>query len=228
MTKYIVAITLAVALCRAADSYKVLPPILKGNVAIFPVVAPMSAAVDKFVSLEEGLLSGEVETESHTLLRTPPTFPDGHPFQFGPERVTITVKGSRPLLLFAGEMVVLGVVERDCVVPAGSQVNVPVHLWPDRVPFETDVVLPRNAVGEVIAIDGEFVRADVFSSQSMFRRFWPRLVWITPPERLKLAAPTVKQAERFLAGAVSVSAGPGCSAPDQSGAPRHRAAGIVP
>ena len=56
--------------------YKVLAPIRHGNLTVFPVVAPASHDTGGFLTLDEGLKSGEVEvTESgsvHGMIRRPP------------------------------------------------------------------------------------------------------------------------------------------------------------
>src|SRR6476646_7022287 len=77
------AVTLAVGGRRkafagepSAADYKVLAPIRHGNLTVFPVVASTSHDTGGFLTLDEGLKSGQVEvTESgsvHGMIRRPP------------------------------------------------------------------------------------------------------------------------------------------------------------
>jgi hypothetical protein len=43
-----------------ASGYKVLEPVRHGNLTVFPVVAPKSYPTGEFLTLDEGLRSGEV------------------------------------------------------------------------------------------------------------------------------------------------------------------------
>src|ERR1022692_3773683 len=45
---------------QPSASYKVLQPIRHGSLTVFPVVAPKSYATGEFLTLDEGLRSGEV------------------------------------------------------------------------------------------------------------------------------------------------------------------------
>lgn len=61
----------------------------------------------------------------------------------------------------------------------------------------------RGAVGVVVAIDGELVWSDVFSSAELFRKYWPKLLrsYVMEAEsraRGMKAVPSPKQAEAFL------------------------------
>jgi hypothetical protein len=44
----------------SSSAFKVLEPIRHGNLTVFPVVAPKSYATNEFLTLDEGLRSGEV------------------------------------------------------------------------------------------------------------------------------------------------------------------------
>jgi len=137
----VVAITLLVVLAAAAWSrpqpaaeapsagYKVLAPISHKNLTIFPVVAATTHDTRMFLTLDEGLRSGEVViTEAgqvQGLLRrrrgTPlPPRRDGAEVN----RLVLVNNSSRPLLLLAGEIVSGGkqdrVVGKDRIVPPNS------------------------------------------------------------------------------------------------------------
>ena len=255
--------------------YKVLSPISHGNLTIFPVVASSTHDTSEFLTLDEGIRSGEVVvTESGNvapLIRRRGAYP---PPQSGAQVNTLVLinNSKRPLLLLAGEIVTGGkqdrVIGKDRIVPAESD---PIDLgvfcvepgrWVARSDkFGTtiglaqpsvrakamvdkdqqkvwdqvaeargalvaaapppvggpaiagvngrtttsyaatvenaevkkqldDVVIPmqqsytqlihqlrdRNAVGVVVAVNGEIIWADIFASPSLLEKYWPKLV----------------------------------------------------
>ncbi len=110
-----------------APGYKVLDPIRHGNLTVFPVVAAKSYPTGEFLTLDEGLRSGEVVvTEAGSvqgLIRrhgTPAVHRDGAEVN----RLVLVNNSKRPLLLLAGEIVSGGkqdrVIGKDRIVPAES------------------------------------------------------------------------------------------------------------
>ena len=107
--------------------YKVLDPIRHGNLTVFPVVGARSYPTGEFLTLDEGLRSGEVVvTEAgnvqglirrHTM---PPVRNDGAQVN----RLVLVNNSKRPLLLLAGEIVTGGkqdrVIGKDRIVPPES------------------------------------------------------------------------------------------------------------
>jgi hypothetical protein len=109
------------------SGYKVLEPIRHGNLTVFPVVAAKSYPTAEFMTLDEGLRSGEViVTEAGNvqgLIRrstTPAIRHDGAQVN----RLVLVNNSKRPLLLLAGEIVTGGkqdrVIGKDRIVPAES------------------------------------------------------------------------------------------------------------
>ena len=108
------------------SGYKVLEPIRHGNLTVFPVVAAKSYPTAEFLTLDEGLRSGEViVTEAGNvqgLIRRPatPVRHDGAQVN----RLVLVNNSKRPLLLLAGEIVTGGkqdrVIGKDRIVPAES------------------------------------------------------------------------------------------------------------
>ena len=108
--------------------YRVLDPIHHGNLTVFPVVANKSYPTGEFLTLDEGLHSGEVVvTEAGSvqgLIRRHGTTP-AHRYD-GAEvnRLVLVNNSKRPLLLLAGEIVSGGkqdrVIGKDRIVPAES------------------------------------------------------------------------------------------------------------
>ncbi|HLZ43874.1 MAG TPA: DUF6569 family protein [Candidatus Sulfotelmatobacter sp.] len=112
---------------NTASAYKVLDPIRHGNLTVFPVVAAKSYPTSEFLTLDEGLRSGEViVTEAGSvqgLVRRHPVTGIRHD---GAEvnRLVLVNNSKRPLLLLAGEIVTGGkqdrVIGKDRIVPAES------------------------------------------------------------------------------------------------------------
>ncbi len=126
----LLALFLAVSSADAgtiASEYKVLPPITKGNLSLFPVVGGKNADTAKLLTLDEGLRSGAViVTEAGSLqglLRPGTSYPRDVSAQVN--RLVLVNNSDRPLLLLAGEVVTGGKQDRvigvDRIVPAKSE-----------------------------------------------------------------------------------------------------------
>ena len=112
----------------SVSGYKVLEPIRHGSLTVFPVVAPKSYATNEFLTLDEGLRSGEVLVTEYGSVRgllrrrqiSPAMQHDGAEVN----RLVLVNNSKRPLLLLAGEIVAGGkqdrVIGKDRIVPAES------------------------------------------------------------------------------------------------------------
>jgi len=106
------------------SGYTVLQPIRHGNLTVFPVVAARSYDTREFLTLDEGLRSGEViVTESGSaapLVRRPIIRPPGPQV----DQLVLVNNSKRPLILLAGEIVTGGkqdrVIGKDRIIPAES------------------------------------------------------------------------------------------------------------
>ncbi len=120
---------------RQPREYRVLAPIESGNMLLFPVVRSGTEASSPFITLDEGLKSGEVEVTEAGRVRglvRPRSAQDRGPLerpapQYRGDQVNTLVlvnNSNRPLLLLAGEIVTGGkqdrVIAKDRIVPAGS------------------------------------------------------------------------------------------------------------
>src|SRR5579859_7015027 len=108
-------------------TYKVLEPIRHGNLTIFPVVTAKSYPTAEFMTLDEGLRSGEViVTEAGNVqgLIRRPTTPIARNEGAQVNRLVLVNNSKRPLLLLAGEIVTGGkqdrVIGKDRIVPPES------------------------------------------------------------------------------------------------------------
>jgi hypothetical protein len=111
---------------QVRSSYKVLAPISRGNLTIFPVVADRTHDTRDFLTLDEGVRSGEVVVSEagsvQPLIRGHQRFipHDGAEVN----RLVLVNNSDRPLILLAGEIVTGGkqdrVVGKDRIVPPKS------------------------------------------------------------------------------------------------------------
>ncbi len=114
----------------AQQDLKVLPPIVRGNLALFPVVSAQSHDTSFLLTLDEGIRSGQVmvtEAGDDRGLVRPLHQAQAIPRpRSGAEvnRLVLTNNSSRPLLLLAGEIVTGGkqdrVIAADRIVPPDS------------------------------------------------------------------------------------------------------------
>jgi len=110
----------------SAGDYRVLAPITHGNLTIFPVVSDRRHDTSMFITLDEGLRSGEVVVSEagqiQGLVRRRPMPPHRDGAQVN--RLVLVNNSDRPLLLLAGEIVTGGkqdrVVGKDRIVPSNS------------------------------------------------------------------------------------------------------------
>lgn len=113
---------------KPEGSWRLLDPVSYENITIFPVVSSSSQDTSPFLTLDEGLSTGEVvvsEQGAAGLLRSR----DGRPIpQYNTgasvNQLVLINRGKRPLLLLAGELVSGGkqdrIIGKDRIVPAGS------------------------------------------------------------------------------------------------------------
>src|ERR1039457_2177134 len=113
-----------------ASGYSLLSPIRSGNLTVFPVVASKSYDTAEFLTLDEGLRSGDVVVteagQARGLIRRRPDEPPIiHPVRDAEvNRLVLVNNSKRPLLLLAAEIVTGGkqdrVIGKDRIVPPES------------------------------------------------------------------------------------------------------------
>jgi hypothetical protein len=110
---------------ETGSSYKVLAPIRRSNLTIFPVVTDRTHDTRDFLTLDEGLRSGEVVVSEAGSLQ-PLIRGRVRPFPGGAQvdRLVLVNNSARPLILLAGEILTGGkqdrVVGKDRIVPPQS------------------------------------------------------------------------------------------------------------
>src|SRR5689334_14758456 len=108
------------------SSYKVLSPISHGNLTIFPVVSSHEHDTSEFITLDEGIRSGEVVITEAGHLGGLIRGPHRRIPVSGPQvnNLLLVNNSKHPLILLAGEIVTGGkqdrVVGKDRVIPAES------------------------------------------------------------------------------------------------------------
>lgn len=107
--------------------WRVLEPVTYENLSVFPVVVRTMPDTSAFLTLDEGLTSGQVvvtEGGGEIIRRTPDGRP--RPISGGAQvnRLVLVNRSSKPLLLLAGEVVTGGkqdrVIAKDRIVPPGA------------------------------------------------------------------------------------------------------------
>ena len=110
------------------NDYKVLAPITHGNLTIFPVVSAKVHDTSGFITLDEGIHSGEVVVTEvgnlHSVMRRRPPYVPVRPAGAEVNRLVLVNNSKHPLLLLAGEVVTGGkqdrVVGKDRIIPGES------------------------------------------------------------------------------------------------------------
>src|SRR6266853_1895801 len=107
--------------------WRILDPVVYENIAIFPVVSGSSQDTSSFLTLEEGLASGEVivsERGAAGMVRDRGVVPQ-YDSSASVNQLVLINRSRRPLLLLAGELVSGGkqdrIIGKDRLVPAGSE-----------------------------------------------------------------------------------------------------------
>jgi len=110
------------------NDYKVLAPISHGNLTIFPVISTKVHDTSDFITLDEGIRSGEVVVTEvgnlHSVMRRRPPYVPVRPPGAEVNRLVLVNNSKHPLLLLAGEVVTGGkqdrVVGKDRIIPGES------------------------------------------------------------------------------------------------------------
>ena len=158
-----------------ASGYSLLSPIRSGNLTVFPVVASKSYDTAEFLTLDEGLRTGDVVVteagQARGLIRHRPGEPAiTHPARDAEvNRLVLVNNSKRPLLLLAGEIVTGGkqdrVIGKDRIVPAESD---PVDLSVFCVePGRWVAANGKNEFGSAGGVIGGLVASPVVRSKAM-------------------------------------------------------------
>ena len=153
---------------RLEGEWRLLDPVTYENISIFPVVSSSNQDTSPFLTLEEGLATGEVlvrEQGSEGLARSRDGRPVYIPQPTGASvnQLALINRSKRPLLLLAGELVSGGkqdrVIGKDRIVPVGGP-PLPLDVfcvehgrWTGSSQFATTNTIVHPSVRERAAVD---------------------------------------------------------------------------
>jgi len=152
-----------------AGAWRLMEPVQYENLIIFPVVSNQTADTAGFATLDDALGAGDaVVTEGGTnvIRRTR----DGRPVAIAQQQASVNQlvlinRGSRPLVLLAGEMVSGGkqdrIISKDRIVPPGAE-PIPLDVfcveqsrWTGGGQFSAGKIMVHPSVREKAAVDQE-------------------------------------------------------------------------
>ncbi len=154
---------------RPEGDWRLLDPVNYENISVFPVVSSYSQDTSPFLTLEEGLATGDVlvrEQGSETMVRGR----DGRPVYIpqpstgaSVNQLVLINRSRRPLLLLAGELVSGGkqdrVIGKDRIIPAGAP-PLPLDVfcvehgrWTGSSQFAAALTIVHPSVRESAAVD---------------------------------------------------------------------------
>jgi hypothetical protein len=153
-----------------SNEWRVAEPIRYENLSVFPIVSRQSADTASFATLDEGLSAGEVvisEGGAEMIRRSRDGRPVAVPEQHGASvnQLVLINRGSKPLLLLAGELVSGGkqdrIISKDRIVPPGAA-PLPLDVfcveagrWSSGVQFSAGKLMVHPSVREQAAITQE-------------------------------------------------------------------------
>jgi hypothetical protein len=117
---------------RPEADWRILDPVVYENIAIFPVVSSFSQDTSSFLTLEEGLASGEVTVSERGAVgmvrdrgAVRPIATPQYDAGASVNQLVLINRSKRPLLLLAGELVSGGkqdrIIGKDRIVPVGAE-----------------------------------------------------------------------------------------------------------
>jgi hypothetical protein len=156
---------------KPEDDWHILEPITYENISIFPVASASGYDTSAFLTLDEGLSSGEVlvrEQGSEDMVRSRDGQSRAVPrYRSGPavNQLVLVNRSKRPLLLLAGELVSGGkqdrIIGKDRIVPAGAT-PLPLDVfcvehgrWSNGANFVASRTIVHPSVREKAAVDQE-------------------------------------------------------------------------
>lgn len=153
---------------KPEGDWRILDPVTYENISVFPVVASFGQDASAFLTLEQGLASGEVvvrERGSEEMVRGRDGRPVYIPQPTGASvnQLVLVNRSKRPLLLLAGELVSGGkqdrVIGKDRIVPAGAPA-LPLDVfcvehgrWTGSSQFAAALTIVHPSVRERAAVD---------------------------------------------------------------------------
>src|SRR5579864_2173161 len=153
-----------------SNEWRLAEPVRYENLSVFPILSRQSADTASFSTLDEGLSSGEVvisEGGAEMIRRSRDGQPVAIPQQRGASvnQLVLINRGSKPLLLLAGELVSGGkqdrIISKDRIVPPGAA-PLPLDVfcveegrWSTGAQFSAGKLMVHPSVREKAVVDQE-------------------------------------------------------------------------
>jgi len=152
----------------SANGWRLGEPVVYENLTVFPVLSRHAAETSGFLTLDEALASGDAvvtERGGEVLRRSRDARPIAEPFQGGASvnQLVLINRGSKPLLLLAGELVSGGkqdrIIAKDRIVAPGAE-PLPLDVfcvehgrWSTGSRFAAAKIIVHPSVREKAAVD---------------------------------------------------------------------------
>jgi hypothetical protein len=207
----------------SSSEWRLADPVRYENLTVFPIVSRQSADTTSFATLDEGLSAGQVvvsEGGADMIRRSRDGHPVAIPEQHGASvnQLALINRGSKPLLLLAGELVSGGkqdrIIAKDRIVPPGAA-PLPLDVfcveagrWSSGAQFSAGKLMVHPSVREQAAITQEQTKVwDAVRNGTTARAAAPpAAVAGQPPMGVGATSQTVIVTESALAGVIAAEA----------------------
>src|SRR5579862_7168032 len=204
------------------NEWRIADPIRYENLTVFPIVSRQSADTASFATLDEGLSAGQVvisESGSDMMRRSRDGRPVAVPEARGASvnQLVLINRGSKPLLLLAGELVSGGkqdrIIAKDRIVPPGAA-PLPLDVfcveagrWSAGAQFSAGNLMVHPSVREQAAVTQEQARVwDAVRGGTASASLSGRPAAGPPPAAAGQASQSVVVTESAIAGVIASAA----------------------
>ena len=209
---------------KPESGWRLLDPITYENISIFPVVSSVSQDTSAFVTLDEGLSSGDVvvrEQGSDSMARSRGTALPQYNTDASVNQLVLINRGKRPVLLLAGELVSGGkqdrIIAKDRIIAPGTD-PLPLDVfcvehgrWSSGLQFSAAKTMVHPSVREQAAVNQsqsdvwESVRKGTTAKVNAAPSAAPRIAAADLAEVVSSTAPTQSYSKMYEGSRVGVS-----------------------
>jgi hypothetical protein len=209
---------------KPESGWRLLDPITYENISIFPVVSSVAQDTSAFVTLDEGLSSGDVvvrEQGSDGLARSRGTALPQYNTDASVNQLVLINRGKRPVLLLAGELVSGGkqdrIIAKDRIIAPGTD-PLPLDVfcvehgrWSSGLQFSAAKTMVHPSVREQAAVNQsqsdvwESVRKGTTAKANAAPSAAPRIAAADLAEVVSSTAPTQSYSKMYEGSRVGVS-----------------------
>ena len=209
---------------KPESGWRLLDPITYENISIFPVVSSVSQDTSAFVTLDEGLSSGDVvvrEQGSDGMARSRGTALPQYNTSASVNQLVLINRGKRPVLLLAGELVSGGkqdrIIAKDRIIAPGTD-PLPLDVfcvehgrWSSGLQFSAAKTMVHPSVREQAAVNQsqsdvwESVRKGTMAKVNAVPSAAPRIAAADLAEVVSSTAPTQSYSKMYEGSRVGVS-----------------------